>query len=336
MFKTTRSYFIFFTLIIVVIQNAGAVSFATDYKIFSNGQHIGNLNRSTNSEGHTVVVTQFKMLPEAEAHNPIDREKLMEQLCHGQYPPLQSVFHHIQSLLSPSSPDCASPIQTNEMSITLIENTQQSNSVIYHFSGQTSYFSEADSADNKFVFINNTKEVYRANSYEGLDIKNLTEETPTTVEDEGVDSVTTIPGERIETISSLITATLSDIHGVEVSHSLLLFGQHFEQLLTRLVKERCHRSELLKLQSIFPVFIQILEKHDSEVISEESDFEVFPGGFGQELVYDSTLNMFIQQDPANDQNPCGTTTRYQLNDNGIISSITINNKAGEVIFSSKK
>lgn len=327
MFKTTRSYFIFFTLIIAVIKNAGAVSFATDYKISSNGEHIGDLNRSTNSEGHTVVLIHFKTLPEAEAHTPISKEELMKQVISDQYPPLQTVFHHMKSLLSSLSPGSASPTQNNEMSITLMESTEQSNSMIYHFSGQRCHFSEADSADSNCILIDNANDAYRANSYGGLDVSSLAEETSSTEEDEGVDPVTTIPGERIETISSLITATLSDIHGVEVSHSLLLFGQHFEQLLTQLVKERQRTSGLLQLHSIFPIFIKIFE---------ESGFEVFPGGFGQELVYNPALNMFTQQDPADDPNPCGTITRYQLNDNGIISSITINNKAGEVIFSSKK
>lgn len=322
MYRVTRSYFIFFALIIFVIQNAEAISFATDYKISINGQHIGNLKRSINSEGHISIEIHFMTVSGAQASTGIE---LVQMMTSGQIPSLQSIFHHLQLVLSGSSLASASPIQNNGISMTLIESASQQNSISYNFLGQTCHYSEADQPDDLDFLIGQS--IYCSDTSGDLNVQPISQLTPSTEDDEGIEQITTIQDKHIESIGSLVTASLSDAHGEEVTGSFFLFGQYFEQLLTTLIEGQSHNSGLLHLQSIFPIFVPL---------PGQNSFQVVPTGYGQELIYNSGSNMFTQQDPANDPNPCGVTTSYQLNSNGIISSIAIHDGESEVTFSSEQ
>ena len=318
MYRVTRSYFIFFALIILVIKNAEAISFATDYKISINNQQIGTLKRVISSEGQVSIDIHFMTLSGAQGSSGME---LTQVIMSGQHPSLQSIFHHMQSVIS------ASPTQNNDISMTLTESTGHPNSISYNFLGKTSHYSEAEQADNAGILIDGAAQIYSSTPNKDLNVQSLTQLTSGTEEDEGIEQNTTINDGHIDSIGHLVTASLSDAHSGEVTASLFLFGQHFEQLLTTLVEGKSHNSGLLSLYSIFPIFV---------TLPGQSNLTVVPRGYGQEVIYDTASNMFTQQDPADDPNPCGIITRYQLNSNGVISSITIHDGVDEVTFSSEQ
>ncbi len=322
MYRTARGYLIFFALIIVVIQNAGAISFATEYKICINGQQIGHLKRSISREGHTSIEIEF--MPVSEEQGSIE-EDLMELLVSNQTISLQTIFHHYQSVLSLASPASASPIQNNKISITLMESASHPISISYYLSGKTASYSLAGQAENTQFVIGGTNQVYGFNPGQGFYVKDLIHMTQE--EDEGVDQMTSIHNEYIESVDSLVTASLKDTHNEDVTGSFFLFGQNFEKLLTTLAEGQDPNSGLLNLYSIFLVLI---------VSPEQSNFKLQITGYGQEVIYDSGSNIFIQQDPADDPSPTGVITTYQINSNGIITSIAIRDGKGEVTFSSEQ
>ena len=325
MYRVIKSYLSFFVIFVFAIQNVEAVSFKTSYKIISNNQQLGTLRRTINSEGHVSI--NLNLMPLSGAEVPDNGIGFMQTVISGQIPSLNSVFHHLQSLHSGLSPASASPAPSHEISMTLTEPTGQPSSITYNILGQTCHYSASGQCDDAGIFIGGQQEVYSSNPDDGVHVQALSQLTPYSETDEGVGQTTTIQEAHIGDIGSLTVASLSDAHGEEVTGSYFLFGQHFEQLLTTLVEGQNNNSGLLYLQSIFPIF---------EVLPDQDTYEILALGYGQELTYDPVSNMITQQDPPNDPSPYEVITTYQLNSDGFITSIVVNEGGNTVVFSSEE
>ncbi|WP_252178006.1 hypothetical protein [Endozoicomonas sp. 4G] len=320
MYRVSKSYFIFFILIIFAIQHAKAISFATGYTISVNGQKIGSMRRFTNSEGQVSLHVQMIPLSPTQDSGEVD---ILSLMMSAQMPGLHQILYHWQSLLSGSYTASASPVQNNEMTITLEETGDYSGSVRYDFLGRTIRFSETDHNKEAGVIIGGA-EVYFSTPYEGFCALPLPQQTSTYEEDNSLADITTIAAGHLESLGALNAAALSDAHGEPVTASLFTFGQQFEQLLNLLAEGQNHNSGLLSLNSVFSAFVTPPGSHN---------FEIIPLGNGQEVVYNPITNTFTQKDPDNDPNPCGVISSYQHDSNGIISLITVHGATGEVTFS---
>ena len=343
MYRVIKSYLFFLIIFVFAIQNAEAVSFKTNYKIVINNQQLGTLRRTINSEGHVLINLNLTPLSEAEASasasaSASDRGiELRDIVLSGQTLSLNSIFHHLQLLLSGSPPAPASASPGNEISMTLVETTGQPSSITYNIQGKICHYSESDHYEDAAIFIGGQKEMYSFSPEGGFQVQPVTQTTPysgsdsdsdsDSEADEGVEQTTTLQDTPIGDFGSLALAALSDAHGVEVTGQYFLFGQRFEQLLTTLVEGQNNNSGLLHFQSIFPAF---------EALLDEDTYEILPIGYGQELTYDPASHVITQQDPPDDPNPCGVITTYQLDSDGFITSIVVNEEGNAVIFSSEE
>ena len=326
MYRVIKSYLFFFAIFVFAIQNVGAVSFKTNYKIVINNQQIGTLRRTVNREGNVSINLNLMHLSEAEtSHNGVE---LMEMIMSGKILSLIDIFHHMQSLLSGSSSASASSTLGNEISMALIEATGQSSSITYSFLGHMCHYSESSESDGIAIFIGGQREMYSSSPQYGFHVQALAQTTLCSEVDEGIEQTTTIQASHIGDIGSLAVASLSDAHGVEVMGQYFLFGKKFEQLLTILVEGQNNNSGLLYLRSIFPIFV---------MPPGQDTYQISHTGYGQGLTYDSASNMITQQDLPSNPSPFGTITTYQLDSDGFITSIVISEVGDAVVmFSSEE
>ena len=309
-----------------VSQNTLAIAFASSYTISIDGNEVGHLKRTVMENGNVQIKIFLKPLTDSQRKDcGLSRD--FRQFREAQVLSLQDSFHNLLSIITPEPvPGEASALPDNEIVITLAEPPGQPPTITYTLLGNTYIQDMGASSEGLCVILAGAREVYTTDESGLLNVRFGEDEDENEKEDEGIEGATQLDC-FAGTMGDIFAASLGDAHHTTVQEKYLMFGAAYEQVLTQLASGRsCNSGLLLLISPMFPDYI----------IGEDQSIEqIVPGGFGQELVYCQYTNTITQKDPDNDPNPCNATTVFQLDSNGLITSIKLNDSEFTIIFSAR-
>ena len=309
------AHWVFMLCLLSLSQAATAVKFAHDYKISIDGKDSGHLQRKVNKDKQVEISMQLAPLQD-DQHEISGFEFLMQRM-QPEHSVLQGSLRHLQSFSAQ-----AAALSAGEISIILTEAEGQPLSATYHVAGSTyrDDRSEAVSADEGCVLIGGSNEVYGVDAEGALTVETITPNDA----DEGISQETVVEEQTCTDMSSLMSSAIADLYQQPESGHYFIFGTSFEQLASELTKSQGDRNRIYSLT--FPVFPAFA------ILPGEASVDVVPASYAQVLTYNPDAMTITQQDPPDDENPCGLITTYTINQNGIISTITMNDGRSVVVF----